>query len=108
MTIFRYLEVSVDWTWYNLVSNFIFQFPGTSAEWKEIAKLFDKMWNFPHCLGAIDGKHIDIIPPPDSSSYYYNYKGRHSMVLMAIVDARYRFILADFGTNGRVSDGGVL
>ncbi|GBP12610.1 Protein ALP1-like [Eumeta japonica] len=30
------------------------------------------------------------------------------MVLMAIVDARYRFILADFGTNGRVSDEGVL
>nr|CAI5842908.1 unnamed protein product [Callosobruchus analis] len=30
------------------------------------------------------------------------------MVLMAIVDAKYRFLLADFGTNGRIYDGGVL
>ncbi|CAH2011568.1 unnamed protein product [Acanthoscelides obtectus] len=64
-------------------------FPDTSAKWKELANLFEERWNFPHCLGAIDGKHIDIIPPADSGSYYYNYKGRHSMVLMAIVDARY-------------------
>ncbi|XP_025191748.1 uncharacterized protein LOC112591999 [Melanaphis sacchari] len=30
------------------------------------------------------------------------------MVLMVIVDAQYQFILCDFGTNGRVSDAGVL
>ena len=29
-------------------------------------------------------------------------------MLHAIADAHYRFILFDFGTNGRVSDGGVL
>lgn len=86
----------------------LFQFPNTTEKWKVIAEQFEQKWNFPHCLGAMDGKHIDIVPPADSGSYYYNYKGRHSMVLFAIVDAKYRFLLVDFGTNGRVSDGGVL
>uniref|UniRef100_A0A2H1WJ06 SFRICE_039895 n=1 Tax=Spodoptera frugiperda TaxID=7108 RepID=A0A2H1WJ06_SPOFR len=48
------------------------------------------------------------IPPSDSGSYNFNYKGWHSMVLLAIVDSKYRFIMCDFGTNGRVSDGDVL
>lgn len=30
------------------------------------------------------------------------------MVLMAIVDSNYEFLLLDFGTNGRIYDGGVL
>nr|CAI5851482.1 unnamed protein product [Callosobruchus analis] len=30
------------------------------------------------------------------------------MVLLAVVDARYQFIMCDFGVNGRISDGGLL
>lgn len=70
--------------------------------------MFETNWNFPHCLGVIDGKHVDIIPPSGSGSFYYNYKGRNSMVLVAIVDAKYQFIMCDFGTNGRIFDGDVL
>nr|CAI5839359.1 unnamed protein product [Callosobruchus analis] len=84
------------------------KFPSSTEKWKEVADMFEDRWNFPHCLGAIDGKHIDIVPPSENGSYYYNYKKKHSMVLMAIVDAKYRFLLADFGRNGRISDGGVL
>lgn len=84
------------------------QVPNSQDEWKQITQDFEQKWNFPHCLGAVDGKHVQIIPPPGSGSYFYNYKGFHSMVLMAVVNANYEFIICEFGVNGRVSDGGVI
>lgn len=30
-------------------------------DWLEIAEGFNKRWNFPNCIGAVDGKHIRII-----------------------------------------------
>lgn len=80
--------------------------PTTPDEWKIVSKDFEK-WHFPHCVGAVDGKHITIQPPINSGSYFYNYKGFHSIVLMAVVDAHYEFIYVDVGANGRVSDSGV-
>ncbi|XP_057665979.1 putative nuclease HARBI1 [Diorhabda carinulata] len=92
---------------YMVLKKFI-KFPSTTSEWEDIATDFEDKWNFPHCLGSIDGKHIRIVPPADSGSYYYNYKKTHSIVLMAIANANYEFIYCDVGTNGRISDGGVI
>jgi len=74
----------------------------------EIASDFEEKWQFPHCLGAIDGKHVHFVPPKDSGSQYFNYKKTHSIVLMAIANAHCEFIYCDVGTNGRISDGGVI
>jgi len=83
------------------------QMPQTEDEWMQIAGKFSEKCNFPHCIGALDGKRIAILPPPNSGSQYYNYKHFFSIVLLALVDANYRFLYVDIGCYGRMSDGGV-
>uniref|UniRef100_A0A671UPW4 DDE Tnp4 domain-containing protein n=1 Tax=Sparus aurata TaxID=8175 RepID=A0A671UPW4_SPAAU len=82
--------------------------PDTALEWQQVATGFLSQWNFPNCIGALDGKHINIRPPPGSGSTFYNYKHHFSIVLMAMVDSYYRFLYVDVGCQGRVSDGGVF
>ena len=64
-------------------------------------------WDFPHCLGSIDGKHITLQKPKNSGSLFFNYKQRESIVLMAVVDADYKFQVVDIGQPGSCSDGGI-
>ena len=82
-------------------------FTGATEQWIQVAPDFEEKWQFPHCIGAIDGKHISILPLPKTGSQYFNYKHFFSIVLLALVDANYRFLYVDIGSCGRVSDGGV-
>ena len=76
--------------------------------WKEIAAEFYNRWQFPLCVGAMDGKHVVIQAPANSGSMYYNYKHNYSIVLLAVVDANYNFILVDVGAQGKNADGNVF
>lgn len=80
----------------------------TEADFLKISKRFQEKWAFPHCLGAIDGRHIRIKKPANSGSLYYNYKKFHSIVLQAVIDADYKYVFIDVGSFGHMSDGGTF
>ncbi|XP_068083469.1 uncharacterized protein [Anabrus simplex] len=59
----------------------------TPEIWESIASGFENTANFPHCLGAVDGKHI---------------------LLMAVADSRYRFVYVDVGSYGKDCDSSIF
>ena len=75
---------------YRCLKDQFLRVPSTNIKWAEVSKDFFSLWNFPHCIGSLDGKHVVLRKPWHSGSAYHNYKGSESIVLMAIVDARYR------------------
>lgn len=80
----------------------------TEQKFSEIAKQYFKRWDYPNCVGAIDGKHVRIVCPANSGSSFFNYKDYFSIVLLALVDADYKFTAIDVGAYGREGDSGVF
>lgn len=72
-----------------------------ARDWRVIAHGFRVRWDFPNCVGAIDGKEIRIKKPPQSGSQYFNYKKFCSFKLLAACDAYYRFTWIDIGDYGK-------
>ena len=94
--------------WSTLLNAGYIKAPESPFEWERIADEFERRWNFPHCCGAMDGKHIRMQAPPSAGRRYFNCKLWHSIVLLAVVSADYTFLLIDVVDCGRHSDGGVL
>jgi len=92
--------------WEELVDEFM-PVP-TEAHWKRIANDYYKIWNFPNCLGSIDGKHCQIKCPQNSGSSYFNYLKYFSLVLQGVADAEKKFITIEVGARGKQSDGGTF
>ncbi|KAL8602328.1 hypothetical protein ACOMHN_022841 [Nucella lapillus] len=51
--------------------------PSTADEWQGLADEFEQRWQFSNCIGAIDGKHIQIRSPGGGSDYF-NYQSYNS------------------------------
>ena len=56
------------------------QAPSSAEERTSIADDFHRLWQFPNCLGAIDGKHVVIKAPTKSGFLFHNYKGTFCIV----------------------------
>ncbi|XP_026847313.1 uncharacterized protein LOC113566328 isoform X1 [Drosophila persimilis] len=84
---------------YNVLNEEYLPFPTSADEWKQIASDFYDIWGFPNCIGAIDGKHCKTRPMPSN--------GEPSMMLMVIVDAKYRFVYVNVATDAKIGDAGV-
>ena len=67
----------------------------------------EEAWQFPCCWSAVDGCHIPIKCPPgglESCKEYHNFKNFFSLVLMGMIDSKYRFVWASCGYPGNSHD----
>ena len=78
--------------------------PQTEEGSLELADDWYRCWNFPHVIGAIDGKHVACKAPPNSGSEFYNYKGFFSIIMFAMVSSDYKFLWVDVSGMGSSSD----
>ena len=57
----------------NILTPIYVQFPDEQT-WLKIVDDYWKKWQFPNCIGALDGKHFRVVCPPQSGTMFFNYK----------------------------------
>lgn len=50
---------------------YVIQVPASEDDWRKVADEFESKWNYPGCIGAIDGKHVAVKQPADSGSEFF-------------------------------------
>ena len=91
-SVYRIVTETINVLWDVLKDNFL-KVPQTEEEWIYIVNQFEAKWSFGNCIGAIDGKHIIMQAPARSGSCYFTYKKTHSIVLLAVVNANYEYMM---------------
>lgn len=73
------------------------------SDLKQTQKDFQEMAGFPGVIGAIDGTNIQICPPSNHSEYL-DRTMTHSIILLAVCDAKKKFTYISTGFAGSSSD----
>lgn len=97
-------QVLVNHLWNDCVSVHL---PDSTEAFKEKILDMEELWQFPCCWAAIDGCHIPIKCPPgglESCKEFHNFKNFYSIVLMAMVVSKDRFIWGSCGFPGNSHD----
>ena len=74
MTVGRIIEKTCSVLWNSLSEQGYLHVTNNAEEWKRIAKEFEQQSDFPHALGALDGKHVVMQAPARSGSIFFNHK----------------------------------
>lgn len=79
------------------------QFLSSVDEWKTIENKFSERWNFPHCVGALDGKHV-VMQACGQGSLLHNYKGSlHYFTLVERAQCKHSYMCQNGSVNSFIS-----
>ena len=101
-------EAIVHNLWHDAIS---VHFPSSEEHMKEKIIDMEERWQFPCCWSAVDGCHISIKCPDggaEAAKEYHNFKNFYSVILMGLVNAKYRFVWASVGFPGNSHDSIIL
>ncbi|CAB4028344.1 Hypothetical predicted protein [Paramuricea clavata] len=78
----------------------LIKFPTTEEQLSATMKIFQ----FPNCVGAIDGSHINIKKPVVHPTDYYNRKGNYSILIQGVCDSNGKLLSISCGHPGSIHD----
>ena len=56
------IDSTCDAIWNALCQKYLRR-PSSQEEWKQLSVDYEQLWDLPHCVGAIDGKHVVMQAP---------------------------------------------
>ncbi|KAI8442436.1 hypothetical protein MSG28_005949 [Choristoneura fumiferana] len=78
--------------------------PTTLEEWLKIAEGYETIWQFPHCIGALDGKHrylsrdnIEVLPTDNVVDLDTNNNNNPSVAAIAIREELREYFISTTG-----------
>ena len=70
-SIVRIIKETTGAIWDVLLKKGYLQPPQSSTGWENISRGFENRWSSPHCVGALDEKHVVIQAPEKSGSLFF-------------------------------------